>query len=324
MASTGYLVFLPGGTDVSRIRFFNGTLMVLSPIVVMLAFVSTVSADHLVNRTPEIQGISTATSANVQGTVTEADSGAWVTRDNLYFDMFGLDDPPFYGFGPGALSAPLLGDQAMVTTGYNDNIAAVSGQTTLSKSVGINTGNQITGGSNIKAGTDMQYIAVDTGRATRSEDLLIDSAGNETDPAEIYILCPFISENLVDDDIPAHCNIAQAGSSIDTTLTSVVTSADDRFVGTDSAIPVVLNYNINAEGISLGTQSSPMIGSVSAYLKVHVQEGGETNFSGDFASTVKSATTKAEDLSYSETSTASGLINGFSKSMSYQSGLNLI
>jgi hypothetical protein len=310
--------------EVSAIKSYGEKIIVLLIIVVLLAFITAVSADLLVNRTPEIQGLATATSVNVQGTVTETDSGAWVTRDDLYFDVFGTDDPPFYGFGPGALTDPLLGDQEMVTTGYNDNIAAVSGQTTLLKSVGISTGNQIADGSNFKAATDMQYIAIDTGRATRSEDLLIDSAGNETDPVEIYILCPFASENLVDDDIPAHCNIAQAGSSIDTTLTSVVTSADDRFVGTDSAIPVVLNYNINAKGITLGNQSSPMIGSVSAYLKVHVQEGGETNFSGDFASAVKSATTKAEDLSYSETSTASGLISGFSKSMNYQSGLTLI
>jgi hypothetical protein len=55
-----------------------------------------------------------------------------------------------------------------------------------------------------------------------------------------------------------------------------------------------------------------MIGSVSAYLKVHVQEARNTT------------PTKSEDLAYSETSTANGLISHFGKSMSYQSGMNLI
>jgi hypothetical protein len=55
-----------------------------------------------------------------------------------------------------------------------------------------------------------------------------------------------------------------------------------------------------------------MIGSASAYLKVHVQEARNTT------------TQKSEDLTYSETSTASGLINSFSKSVAYQSGFNLI
>jgi hypothetical protein len=130
--------------------------------------------------------------------------------------------------------------------------------------------------------------------------------------------------------IPAYCNIEQAGSSVDTTLTSVVTHADDRFVGTDSTFPVVLNYQINAQGITLsdGT-SSPMIGSVSAYLKVHVQEARNVSLTTvpneEFPAVLVSLNPqKSVDLVYSETSSASGLISKFSKSMSYQSGFNLI
>lgn len=119
---------------------------------------------------------------------------------------------------------------------------------------------------------------------------------------------------------------------MDTTLTSVVTHADDRFVGTDSTFPVVLNYNINAQGITLSSgTSSPMIGSVSAYLKVHVQEARNqtsipdlTNIPGFATAVIAQPPTKSEDLVYSETSSASGLVNKFSKSMSYQSGFNLI
>ena len=63
-----------------------------------------------------------------------------------------------------------------------------------------------------------------------------------------------------------------------------------------------------------------MIGSASAYLKVHVQEArNSTN-----AAFTEWDRAKSEDLAYSETSSASGLISSFGKSMSYQSGFNLI
>lgn len=199
--------------------------------------------------------------------------------------------------------------QVQYTTGYNDQYSGISGQQTFAKSMAVSTANKIADQSNIKANTNIQFIAIDTGRATRTEDLLLDGAANTT-ATSTAILCPFAT--ATSEVIPPYCNIVQAGSAFDTTLTSTVTSADTRFVGADSTFPVVLNYNINAQGITLGSQSSPMIGSASAFLKVHIQESRDNT------------TTKSEDLVYSETSSASGLISKFSKSMSYQSGFNLI
>ena len=154
----------------------------------------------------------------------------------------------------------------------------------------VSTGNQIADGSNVAASTSIQFIAVDTGRATNSEDLLLDGVGNSTSTADA-ILCPFATSTS--SVIPPFCNIIQAGSSFDSTLTSTTTSASDRFVGTDSTYPVTLNYKVASEGITLsdGT-SSPMIGSASAYVKAHIQEARNTS------------TTKSEDYHYSETSTA--------------------
>ena len=147
--------------------------------------------------------------------------------------------------------------QVQYTTGYNDQYSGISGQQTFAKSMAISTANKIADQSNIKANTNIQYIAIDTGRATRTEDLLLDGAGNSTSTAS-SILCPFAQS--VSAVIPPYCNIVQAGSAFDTTLTSTVTSADTRFVESDSTFPVVLNYNINAQGITLGNQTSPMIG----------------------------------------------------------------
>ena len=267
------------------------TTLVLA-ICLLIALSSIVLADPGVNATPEVQGITTSTSIDCVGTVTESDSLAMTSTNT------------------GAVNSPPLNSgQDQYTAGYNDNLMAVNGQTTFVKSMQISTANTIADQSNIQASTDLQFIGIDGGRATRDEDILVDGAGQATSTAD-SILCPFASSSS--DSIPPFCNIVQSGSSLDTSLASVVTNANTRFIGTDATIPVTLNYNIAAEGITLGNQTSPMIGSVSAYIKAHVQEARN------------SSSTKSEDLVYSETSSASGLINGFAKSMSYQSGFNLI
>ena len=266
--------------------------------MVFIAMTGVVLADRNVPATPEIQGISTSTSISAQGTVTETDSLAWTSASNG-------STQTSQGIG-----APLADSQVQYTTGYNSAYSGVSGQTTYVKSMAVSTGNQIADGSNVAANTNVQFIAIDAGRATNSEDLLLDGVGNSTDTASA-ILCPFATSTST--VIPPYCNIIEAGSSFDSTLTSTVTSAGDRFVGTDSSYPVTLNYKVASEGITLsdGT-SSPMIGSASAYVKAHIQEARN------------SSTTKSEDLTYAETSTASGLISSFGKTIAYQSGFNLI
>jgi hypothetical protein len=351
---------------------------VISLIVVLLLIALTciVYADTGVPAQPEVQGLRTGTSANVVGTVTETDSGAWSVNANgipisgddpivanwpewgtpgvtttysdfkagwdlfhaanpdvTLWDLFQNDpyDPPeliqsFISWlqnQGSSLEPPLQTQEVQYTAGYNDQYAGISGQQTFVKSMAISTANKIADQSNIKANTNIQYIAVDTGRATRTEDLLLDGAAQPQNSSSL-ILCPFANANP--GITPAFCNIEQAGSAFDTTLTSAVTSADTRFVGTDATIPVVLNYNINAQGITFGNQSSPMIGSVSSYLKVHVQEERNESIAivpiaGEFLPNmaVIQPPMKSEDLVYSETSTASGLIDKFSKSVSYSS-----
>ena len=221
--------------------------------------------------------------------------------------------------------------QVQYTASYNDEYAGVSGQQSFTKSMTTSTGNTVAGQSNIDANTLIEFIASDTGRATRAEDLLIDGASQAQD-ASVLFICPFAGAEP--GIVPAFCNIVEAGSTFDTTLTSTVTSVDTRFVGIDAAVPVELNYNINSQGITLGDQYSPMVGSVSAYLNVHVQEArNENTLAGsvlaripgngegiiDYSFPSLGDPLQSEDLVYSETSTASGLITKFSKSMSYSS-----
>ena len=105
--------------------------------------------------------------------------------------------------------APLILGRYSHTAGYNDQYSGVSGQQTFTKSMGISTANTIADQSNIKADTSIQYIAVDTGRATRTEDLLVDGASQAQNSSSL-ILCPF--DNADPGIIPAFCNIEQSGS----------------------------------------------------------------------------------------------------------------
>jgi len=180
-------------------------------MVIFLALAGIVSAERNIPAVPEIQGISTSTSVQAQGTVTETDSLAWTTASN------GSTQLPM---DPGA---PLKVSQVQYTTGYNAQYSGVSGQTTFVKSMAVSTANKIADQSNVAANTNIQFIAIDTGRATNSEDILLDGVANSTDGASA-ILCPFSAASA--SIIPPYCNIVQAGSSFDSTLTSTVTSAN--------------------------------------------------------------------------------------------------
>jgi hypothetical protein len=222
----------------------------------------------------------------------------------------GYTGPPPYPIGEGTLtSSPLDPEMSHYTSGYNEETVAVSGDLTYTKTMTTSTSNKIADQNNIDAQKSVQFVAINSGRMTSSEDMLLDGSSTWSNTAN-SILCPFA--NTTSQYIPAYCNIVQAGSSVDTTLTSLVTSSNARFISSDAGTPVNLNYNIDAQGLTTGNQNSPMIGSAAAFLKVHVQEARNTT------------TQKSEDLVYSETSSASGLISKFSKDMHYQSGFNLI
>ena len=214
------------------------------------------------------------------------------------------------GVPTGIHTGVLAPGQIQYTTAYDANIVAQAGHTVLVKSMNINTGNKVAATqSNLNANTLLTYVATDDGgNVVGSENLLIEGAGNSTKASD-RMLCPFASIPI--DEIPAYCNIVQTGSSFDLTVGTVKTSANDRFVGTDATVPVALNYNIAVSPYSTTDGSIPAIGSVSAYIKAHIQEA-HTN------------TSKAEDLQYAETSTASGNIQQFIKDMHYQSGKSLL
>ena len=142
--------------------------VIVLAMAMLVALTGVAAAERNIPATPEIQGISTSTSIQAQGTVTETDSLAWTSASNG-------SSQTAQAIGP-----PLASQQVQYTTGYNDQYTGVSGQTSFVKSMAVSTGNKIADGSNVAASTSVQFIAIDTGRATRSEDILLDGTGNST------------------------------------------------------------------------------------------------------------------------------------------------
>jgi hypothetical protein len=205
----------------------------------------------------------------------------------------------------GLHNPPLYDGEVRYTTAYDANIVAQGGHTSFVKQMNIHTGNKVISQSNLIAKTGLAFAATSGGgNVIGSENLMLDGAGMNTTASD-KLLCPFAAG--IANAIPAYCNIVQAGSKYDLTIGSVTTLADNAFVHSDASIPVVLHYNINVKPYSTTQGQVPASGSTSAYIKAHIQEARGNG------------TAKAEDLVYSETSSASGRITAFNKLMSYSS-----
>jgi hypothetical protein len=305
---------------------------IISLILILLS-VGVVCADPSVVQTPEIQGLSTTTSVNAVGLMTETDNLAWQIS-NLGINKT-LAAPGYYPYDAGNGSVLDWDDiykyaadtpgQVLYTTAYDANIVSQSGQVSFVKTMDVNTGNKALGQSNINAKTGLTFIATDDGgNVVGTENLMLDGAGMY-DLTANKMLCPFGSQNSM--FIPPFCDIVQTGSKYDLTVGSVSTDANNRFVGSDSTIPVVQNYNINVKPYTVSGIQVPALGSAMGYMKVHTQNGRLTLYDqfimeNDEANVYKLV--KSEDITYSETTSTLGVIQAFTKSFSYKSGMSLI
>jgi len=201
--------------------------------------------------------------------------------------------------------------QVQYSTTYGLDIVAQNGLTSMQKTNKITTENTLPGQSNLDMPLSLTFIATaDGGNVHGTEDIMLDGAAQAQTTANV-MLCPF-GPATVGPVIPPFCNIVQAGGEFDLTVGSVTTAANERFIQTDATNPVVLNYEINVKPYSTSEGQIPAIGSASAYYKAHIQEGRTAS------------NTVSEDLTSSEETSVSGIINGFTKKISYQSGPKLV
>ena len=294
--------------EVFKIEIHMLKAVALLCVTLLIVVTGVAFADQPVPAVPETQTITTGTTYIADGLVMETDALAWTLSNQSITAI-----------------PPLAIGQQVYTTTYDANIVAQAGQTTLVKTMAIDTRNKVISQHNVKADTAVTYIATaDGGDIIGSENILLDGAGDNTTASD-RMLCPFAAGP--NDVIPAYCNIVQMGSKYDLVVGSVTTSASDPFVAKDATVPVDLNYQINVKPYGTSAGQIPAMGSAMAYVKVHIQEAR----TWDRAVPVRDqgvffiyVPDKTEDLIYNEVSTAQVSITSFNKVMAYQSGRTLI
>lgn len=281
-------------------------------VLLVIGMIGIVVADTGVPETIETQGFTTTTSVTALGTTTENDAMVWLETNDAVGDQYGgLDNqPPLYYYGV-----------ERYTSSYSEDTIADQGLTSYEKRMAVDTAKKEANQFNVEAQKIVSFVAEDTGRMTSEEDILLDGAGTET-PDEVILLCPFGSDGYSWN--PAFCNVVLMGSRVDLTEGALATDTEERHVmpavSPDSSWPdpisdagVETNYDIVLSGVTPGSLAA---GSATASIDVHIQEGrlGIPVIVDDWP-----FPTKSGDLSYSETTTASGGIALFQKSMSYES-----
>jgi len=255
-------------------------------IALALLVVGMAMADVGVNQTPETQGITTQTVVYALGTTTENDNIVWQQSSAV------LNAPP------------LTPTERQYTMSYTENSILDQGYGEYTKQMNLDTQSKVANQFNFQATKQVDYVTdatVGLGRITSSEDLLLDGAGNGSSTNNMFI-CPFATQ--VADTIPPYCNVVEMGSSFDGTAVSMATSANERHVIATADPGVAMNYDISAAGV----------GTAAAWINAHIMEGRAYD-----ANTAN----KAIDLTYSEKTTSSGVIQNFAKDMSYVSSWRL-
>ncbi|NYT21682.1 MAG: hypothetical protein GKC07_07790 [Methanomicrobiales archaeon] len=250
-------------------------------------------ADRGIPPVPETQGIVTSTSVNVVGNFASMSELQWRITT-----------------APGGLPAvpPLEVEEegAIYESTYTEDTQSHGvGLMLYDKELDVETSGQITGQWNIEATKQIAFIGIDGAYVVSTDNIMVDGAAQSIETEE-QVICPFAS--AIEEDFPAFCNRAEAGSTIDMTVANVRTTTTDRFVMPSADHTVELNHDIRVSELIADV---PSVGLASAYLDVLIQEAGGDENDNDLM----------ERIEFHEETTADGAITLFEKLMHYESGM---
>jgi hypothetical protein len=261
--------------------------------------------------------ITSATSIQATGTVSQSDTLTWIQTNvaNGAPPLISALTPT--GANPGAsvglgLLPTLDNAQIRYTAGYTASNRMIQGTTVLNKNVALNSANQIADHNNIQTQTLLTYAAAnEAGQAVGSEDILLDGVGADT-VAATAIWNPFSAAGQFG-YFPPFAMTSNAGSSYNIQLGTIDTAAAERFVAASADIPVTQTYSIVGRGITSSTGTAPAVGSMAAFMNSHLQEGVISAPVGAGGATPPFDVGLGSDITYASTVAASGSISAFSQ-----------
>jgi hypothetical protein len=269
-------------------------------IALALFAVGSAMAEPGIPQVNEVQGLSTSTTVIAAGNFNAA-SSVQVTsihgEDNLG-EIPPLDSSVYY------------------TSLYTEDTQnSEVGYVSYDKDLDVSTANKISGQYNIQAVKQVTYLGVDASSMITNDYMLLDGAGDDYGNIGDTLICPFGSDTT---QAPSFCNRIETGSSMNLKVANLNTQMGDRFI-MKSADPGIAIYN--NVGVGSYTSDLPSQGSVSAYIKGSIKEGGRDIKEGedDAQEVIEPATDLYETVVFSDTTGVSGTISTFAKSMSYSS-----
>jgi hypothetical protein len=184
------------------------------------------------------------------------------------------------------------------------------------KDLDVSTANKVSGQYNIQAVKQITYLGVDASSVITNDYMMLDGAGAGYGNIADAVICPFAGEV----EAPSFCNKVETGSNMNLKVANLNTQMGDRFImkAADPGIAIFNNVGVGSYAADL-----PSKGSVSAFIKGSVKEGGRETLLEEGATEEENVYEEASDLYetvvFSDSTGVSGDITTFAKSMSYTS-----
>jgi hypothetical protein len=265
-------------------------------IVLVVLSVGLAMAEPGVPQVNEVQGLSISTTVIAAGNFNAASSVQVTTASG---DSSISDVPPLEG---GVYYQSVYTEDTQ-----NGGIGYVS----YDKDLDVTTANRVSGQYNIQAVKQITYLGVDASSVITNDYMMVDGAGVDYGTMAGVMICPFGS----DVQGPSFCNRVETGSNMNLRVANLNTQMGDRFI-MKSADPGIAIYN--NVGVSAYAADLPSKGSVSAFIRGSVKEGGrgDSNGIGDLD---EDPTDLYGTVVFSDSTGISGDISTFAKAMSYTS-----
>jgi hypothetical protein len=274
--------------------------LIIFTLIFSLLVVGLATADPGIPKVNEVQGLRTSTTVIAAGNFNAESSVDWTISSIV----------PITGI-PGEAWPGQRERASIYQTVYSEDTQnSEVGYISYDKDLDVQTGNKVSGQYNVKAVKQITYLGVDASSVVTNDYLMLDGAG-WNDFARERLICPFAGELVY----PAFCNKVETGSAMNLKVANLNTQMGDRFVmkAADSGVEVFNNVAVGSYATDL-----PSKGSVSAYIKGSIKEGGR----GADALAGGSGITLSElfeTVSFSDSTAISGDISTFAKAMSYTS-----
>ncbi len=280
--------------------------------------------------TPETQGIASTTSISCSGEMIENDQLSW-RLSNEFLDTnldLQVNIPGEPHFNPAlpigaeiwvtSPEPPLkFPGEIQMASAYSETTTAVNGLISYHKQMTIDTKGQERNAENVNAEKSVQFTSGSTisGRVSSQEKIMTDLVGLNQNKLKSS-LCPFVPRPP--ECWPPFCEIADAGSDLSMSSVSFVTAASSRTVTAgenfqDTPVPSIadvpaeLQYSISVHGQVL---ESPASGTVGTLFRIHTLDGRCSEIAG-----------VGSEVSYTDSTSVSGLIDQFQKSLDFDSGI---